>query len=119
MGSGFDSAHRPTVQHFDGGRGNSFGGNGGDRLSGGLDRIKDCEQRFHRLRQARQLNRDLRHDAERPFRADEKSGEVIATAIGRFAPKLRGPAIGQDNLQPGNMVHRHTVGKGMRAARIF
>ena len=80
---------------------------------------KIAQQRRRLLRLAQQLHRNRRGDADRAFRADEESGQIVAAGFGRFAAEVHDFAAGQHHFHPGHVIDGDAVHQRVRAAGIF
>src|SRR4029077_2735127 len=93
-----DGAQRPTIEHLASGGSNGAGGDVGNGFSSVVNRIKNCEQRFHGFRLARKFYGDFGDESERAFRADEKTSEVIARRVTVFAADADDFAVGKNEF---------------------
>ena len=71
MHVGFHGSQRVAVKHFAGGGSDSARGDFHYGFGGVVERVKNREQGFHRLGQARELHRDFSDQRESAFGADE------------------------------------------------
>ena len=83
-----------------------------------VDLVEHREQGADRRRAPHDPHDDLRHDAERPFRAHEETDEVVALRVPHLAAEPDDLAVGQHDLEPEDVVRRDPVFQGVGAARV-
>ena len=116
--AGLDGPDHRVVEHLQR-RGDDPGGDDpADGLGRRLDGLEDAQERPARLGVAGQADRDLGDDPERPLVADDQAGQVVAGVVLLGAAGLDDRAVGQDQLDPADVVDRHAVLEGVRPARV-
>ena len=63
--------------------------------------------------------RDLRADAERALRADERAEQVVAGMVELLAAERHDRAVGEHDLEAGDVVRREAVLEAVRAAGVL
>jgi hypothetical protein len=86
------------VHHFDRGRDDAGADDRGDGLTGGVGIREGREHRLHGLRQAGQLDGDLRRDPQRALGADNRAEQVVSGKVDRLAADLHQLAERRDEL---------------------
>ena len=112
--------HLQPVEQFDAGDGNAALDCVDHRHAGRFHARERTDPAADRLRDALQLERQLGDDAERPLRADEQAGEIVARgALARPPPRRDQPSVGGNRLQCQHIVlHRPVAHRiGARRAR--
>ena len=91
---------------------------GDDRRNGTLERRKRADGRRDRLGQPVQAQRDLRHDAQGAFGADEETSEVVAGGgLARARSGLNDATVGEDDGEPQHGLAHRPISHGGGAGR--
>ena len=115
----FDDAQGPAVEHFAGGGSDGAGGDVHDGFGGVIDRIENGEKCFDGFGLARKFDGDFGDQGEGAFGADEEAGQVVAGRFAVFAADADDFAVGEDQLECGDVIGGYAISKGVRAAGIF
>ena len=113
-----DGPDHRVVEHLQRGRDDPRGDDPADGLGRRLDGLEDAQEGPARLGVAGQADRDLGDDAEGPLVADDQAGQVVAGVVLLGAAGLDDRAVGQDQLDPPDVVDRHAVLQRVRPARV-
>ena len=81
--------------------------------------LEEGDERAHRLRLRDHPQPDLRRHAERALGADERAEQVVAGPVELLAADLHELAVGQHELEPGDVVGGEAVLEAVRAAGVL
>jgi hypothetical protein len=113
--------HRPKdelVEHLESTRNDAGADDVADRVGGIVDRLEDAEHRPVRFGIPRDPHPHLRDDAERPFRADDHAGQIVARHPLDRPPNLDDTPVRHHDLDAKDVVDSDAVLERVRAAGV-
>ena len=116
---GFHGSGHGLVHHFQTGRDDACGDDGGDRVTGFAHIFKAGHDAARQLRFGHQLDKHLQRDGQHAFAAHSQAEQVVAWRVQRFAAKGDGLALGGKAAHLQDIVQRQAVFEAMHAARVF
>jgi hypothetical protein len=108
-----------VVHHLDRPGNDPGAGDRGHGLAGVERRVEERDQRPRCLRDGHDPQRDPGDERERPLGADERAEQVQAGPVGLRPADRHLRAVGQDRVQPHDVVRREAVLEAVRTAGVL
>ena len=119
MDKGFHSSGHGLVHHFQTGRDDACGDDGGDCVTGFAHIIKAGHDAARQLRFGHQLHQHFDSDRQHAFATHGQAKQIVAWRIQRLAAESDGLALRGKAAHLQDVVQRQAVFEAMHAARVF